>query len=260
MTYKTLQLSITNLVAYLHISRPKSLNALNLELFNELETCLTSLKTQKLRAVIVQGAGDKAFVAGADIKEMASLNKQQAEEFSKKGQEVFSILESLPCPVIAVIQGFALGGGLELALACDILLMDKQAKIGLPETSLGLVPSFGGTQKLIRAVGFYKAKEMIFTGAFYTAQEAYDMGLVTDIAGSKGELLDKAEKLVSVFKKRGALALSKAKYLIQKSHDVVLQEGLKLESQEFAKLCANKEAQEGMQAFIEKRSARFNDF
>ena len=256
MKYETLQYEEKNDVAYLLISRPKALNALNSKVLEELESCLTALSSKQLRALIIRGAGDRAFVAGADIKEMSSLTVKQAEAFAKKGQKVFFLLESFSFPVIALIQGFALGGGLELALACDVLIMDKEAKIGLPEVTLGLIPSFGGTQRLRRAVGSYKAKEIIFTGNFYTAQEAYEMGLVNVIV-SKDKLLEKAEYYVSIFKKRGPLALAKAKSLIQKSYDLPLKEGLNQESKEFAALFAKKDSHEGMSAFIEKRPPQF---
>ena len=256
MDYETLVLEEKEATAYLTISRPKALNALNLKLLKELEKCLSHLKTQNLRALIVQGAGEKAFVAGADIKEMSRLSPPQAKDFSKRGQKVFSLLEALPFPVIALIKGFALGGGLELALACDVLIMDREAKIGLPEVTLGLIPAFGGTQRLRRAVGFYRAKEMIFTGSFYTAEEAYKMGLV-NVVVPKEKLLEKAESYVSLFKKRGPLALDKAKQMIQKSYDLPLEEGLKREAKSFSELFLKQDSREGMSAFIEKRPANF---
>ena len=256
MKYETLHLDQKDTTAYLTISRPKALNALNSKLLEELEKCLTHLETQNVRALIVKGAGEKAFVAGADIKEMSLLTAQQAKDFARKGQKVFSLLESLPYPVIALIQGFALGGGLELALACDVLIMDKGAKIGLPEVTLGLIPAFGGTQRLSRALGFYKAKEMIFTGSFYTAEEAYEMGLA-NVVVSREKLLEKAESYVSIFQKRGPLALAKAKQMIQKSHDLSLKEGLSQESEAFANLFVKQDSREGMSAFIEKRPANF---
>lgn len=256
MSYETLELEQQGSIAYLSISRPKSLNALNSKVLEELEICLKSLNTQDLRVLIVRGAGKRAFVAGADIKQMSSFTAKEAEEFSEKGQRAFSLLESLPLPVIALIQGFALGGGLELALACDILIMDKEVKIGFPEVTLGLFPTFGGTQRLCRAVGFYKAKEMIFTGAFYTAQEAYQMGLANAVV-SKEKLLEKAEEYAFIFKKRGPLAIAKAKELIQKTRSLPLEEGLKCESREFGLLFEKKDSREGMEAFIQKREPEF---
>ena len=256
MNYETLQWEQKGSEGYLTISRPKALNALNSKVFEELGHCLSSLKDQKLRVLIVQGAGDKAFVAGADIKEMSKLTAGQAENFSRFGQKVFSMLEHLPVPVIAVIQGFALGGGLELALACDILIMDENVKIGLPEVTLGLFPSFGGTQRLTRAIGFYKAKEMIFSGAFYTAREAYEMGLANAVL-PKEKLISKAQEYSRLFQKRGPLAIAQAKKLIQNSRSLSLEEAFKQEAKEFGRLFDKQDSKEGMQAFIEKRKAQF---
>ena len=277
MEYQNLQFKQEGLSGYLTISRPKALNALNSKLLDELEEILPSLANKKIRTLIVQGAGDRSFVAGADIKEMSKLSFQQAEEFSKKGQRVFSLLEALPFPVIALIQGFALGGGLELALACDLLLLEEKAKIGLPEVTLGLFPSFGGTHRLVRAVGFYKAKEMIFSGAFYSAQEAYDMGLAQAVLPIE-KLKQKAQEYAKTFQKRGPLAIAKAKQLIQHSYPTVMpakagihfiakakkliqhthnDPSFQLSAQEFAQLFKSKDAQEGMKAFIEKRKPNF---
>ena len=256
MNYETLKWEQKEAVGWLTLSRPKALNALNAKVFQELEHCLSSLDTASLRVLIVQGAGDKAFVAGADIKEMSHLTAQSAEEFSKTGQRVFSLLEDLPFPVIALIQGFALGGGLELALACDILLLEEDSKVGLPEVTLGLFPSFGGTQRLTRAVGFYKAKEMIFSGSFYTAEQAYAMGLVNEVL-PKERLKSRSEELSKIFQKRGPLAIAQAKKLIQKSRDLNLEKALQIEAEEFGRLFEKQDSREGMKAFIEKRSPQF---
>ena len=256
MNYETLKWEQKGAVGYLTLSRPKALNALNAKVFQELDHCLSSLSRCSLRVLIVQGAGDKAFVAGADIKEMSALSAKEAEEFSKTGQRVFGLLEALPFPVIAVIQGFALGGGLELALACDILLLEENSKVGLPEVTLGLFPSFGGTQRLVRAVGFYKAKEMIFSGNFYTAQTAYAMGLVNAVL-PKEKLISQAEELSQTFQKRGPLAIAQAKQLIQKSQSLNLETALQLEAQEFGRLFDKQDSKEGMKAFIEKRHPLF---
>ena len=254
MKYQNLNIEQKGAVAYLSIARPESLNALNAKVLEELTDYLSHPDTKKLRVLILKGAGEKAFVAGADIKEMSLMKAEEAQEFSKKGQRAFSLLEALPLPVIALIQGFALGGGLELALACDILIMEEKAKIGFPEVTLGLFPCFGGTQRLAQAIGFYKAKEMILTGSFMTAQEAYRVGLANALA-PKQNLLDKAEQYICLFQKRGPLALAKAKSLIQKSRD--LKEGLSQEAKEFKNLFNKQDSQEGMRAFIEKRPPEF---
>ena len=254
--YKYLQFDQSDCEAHLTISRASALNALNFQVFQELEDCLSSLDTKQIRVLIVKGEGDKAFVAGADIKEMSSFNPQQAEEFSQKGQKVFSLFEKLPFPVIALIQGFALGGGLELALACDFLILDEKGKIGFPEVKLGLFPSFGGTQRLVQAVGLYKAKEMIFLGGFYSAQEAYNMGLVHAVL-PKEELMIKAQEYSNTIKKRAPLAIAQAKYLIHQSRNLSLEEAIKLESKEFGSLFNKKDSREGIKAFLEKRIPRF---
>ena len=255
-TYKNLKWEQKEKTGYLTLCRPKALNALNLEVFEELEQCLSALAQSQIRTLIVQGEGEKAFVAGADIKEMSSFSPKQAEAFSQKGQKVFSLFEELPFPVIALIQGFALGGGLELALACDLLILEEKACLGFPEVKLGLFPSFAGTQRLTYAVGPYKAKEMIFSGDFYSGTQAYEMGLGQAVV-PKEQLLERAHKYSQTFEKRGRIAIAQAKKLIQKSRDLDLETALKLESQAFGKLFNSKESQEGIKAFLEKRSPNF---
>jgi len=250
--YKNLKWEEKDRTGYLTLSRPKALNALNSEVFEELEHCLKALFHSKIRALIVRGDGEKAFVAGADIKEMSSLNPEQAEAFSQKGQKVFSLFEELPFPVIALVQGYALGGGLELALACDLLLLDEKAQIGFPEVKLGLFPSFAGTQRLTHALGPYKAKEMIFLGNFYSGRQVYEMGLGHFVA-PKEKLLEKAHEYTKIFQKRGSMAIAQAKKLLQKNLEMDLKSTLKLESQEFGRLFKSKESREGMAAFLEKR-------
>ncbi len=256
MQYETLKYQQKGALAYLTVNRPKALNALNSKVLEELCHCLRHLDTKSLRTMIIQGAGEKSFVAGADIKEMSALNAKEAKAFAQKGQQAFSLLESLPFPVIALIQGFALGGGLELALACDFLIMDEEAKIGFPEVTLGLFPTFGGTQRLTRAIGFFKAKEMIFSGGFWTAKSAYDLGLIYAVV-AKNQLLSRAEKLAHVFQKRGPLAIAEAKRLIQSARSLSLKEGLKQEAESFSLLFETEDCREGMKAFIEKRAPEF---
>jgi len=256
MNYDTIRYKQKGKTGYLTLSRPKALNALNSQVFKELEHCLSELENSSLRTLIVQGEGEKAFVAGADIKEMSSMKPEEAEAFSKKGQDVFALFESLPLPVIAVVQGFALGGGLELALACDMILLGEESTLGFPEVKLGLFPSFAGSWRLTHAVGPYRAKEMIFTGDFYSGKQAFAMGLGQALL-PKDQLLEKAESYGETFSKRGAVAIAEAKKRIQKSREQDLKSYLKEESQGFGKLFDSEESQEGMQAFLEKREARF---
>lgn len=256
MAFEYLEFEIRDQTGFLTVSRPKALNALSEKVLDEIEGFAKTLSGQPLRVLIIRGAGDRAFVAGADIKEMSRLSPSEAQSFSQKGQRAFSLIEALPFPVIAMIQGFALGGGLELALACDILVMEEKAKIGFPETALGLLPSFGGTQRLARAIGFYKAKEMILTGNFYSAKEALEMGLAA-AAVPKDGLLKKAEDFAASIRKRGPLAVQAAKDVLHKSRGLPFERGLELEAEAFGRLFESEDSKEGMRAFLEKRKPDF---
>ena len=256
MNFQYLQFELSNKVAVLTIDRPRALNALNSAVLDELESFAKQIgKKTDIYVLIITGAG-KSFVAGADIKEMVDFDKEQAEAFSKKGQRVFSLIESLRFPVIAVVNGFALGGGLELALACDILLMSDKAKVGLPEVTLGLLPAFGGTQRLIRAVGLYQAKEMIFSGNVYSAQEAFAKGLGNKVI-AYSELMTVAFLLAEDIKQRGPIGLAKAKKLIHEEDNFTLEDRLQKEAEEFSQLFVSRDSKEGMQAFLEKRKPNF---
>ena len=253
--FKTLQFEISEGVGQLTICRPQSLNSLNSQVLQELDD-FTKRTPEGLRVLIIKGAGDRAFVAGADIQEMEALTSNEAEVFSRKWQQAFSSIEFLPFPVIALIRGFALGGGLELALACDLLLLGEKARVGLPEVTLGLFPAFGGTQRLVRSIGFFKAKEMIFSGNFYTAKEALEMGLANYVM-PEDQLMNKALSLVEDIKKRGPLAIAKAKALIHQARDLPLKEGLNQEAVEFGRIFNTEDSKEGLKAFIEKRKPLF---
>ena len=255
MQFKTLQFELSDGVGQLTVHRPQALNSLNSQVLQELESFSKDI-SMDLRVLIIKGAGDRAFVAGADIKEMTDLTPREAEGFSKKGQRAFSSLEALPLPVIALVQGFALGGGLELALACDLLLLGERAKVGFPEVILGLFPAFGGTQRLIRSVGFFKAKEMIFSGNFYTAKEALQMGLANYVL-PEDQLMEKALSLAEDMKKRGPIAIAKAKSLIHQAQDLPLKEGLALEAMEFGRIFNTEDSKEGLKAFAEKQKPVF---
>lgn len=255
MAYENIRLELEGPVAILTVDRPKSLNALNLQTFRELESALDSLGSE-VRALIVTGGGEKAFVAGADILEMASYDPAQGRAFSAAGQHVFERLESLSIPTIAAVNGFALGGGLELALGCDLIYASQKAKFGMPEVGLGVIPGFGGTQRLSRLIGRGRAKELIFTGDTVDAARALELGLVLQVLPPEGLMQhcrDVAQKLL----KKGPLALSQAKRVIGLGADVDLRTGAELECQAFGGLFGSAEQQEGMKAFLEKRSARF---
>ncbi len=258
MKFQYLQLDSSDKITVLTINRPRALNALNSEVLNELESfACNPTELQSSRVLIITGAG-KSFVAGADIKEMVDFGREQAVAFAKKGQKVFSLIESLPVPVIAAVNGFALGGGLELALACDILLISDKAKIGLPEVTLGLLPAFGGTQRLMRAVGLYKAKEMICSGNIYSAQEVFEAGLGNKVA-AHSELMKTALLLAKDIKQKTPLGIKKAKKLIHEEDNLTLNNRLQKEAEEFGRLFDSPDSKEGMQAFLEKRQPQFKD-
>ena len=253
--YKTLQFELSDGVGRLTISRPRALNVLTALLLEELRVFAEN-PAKDMRVLIIEGAGDRAFSAGADIKEMAALSSRQAADFAQKGQRAFSAIEDISCPVIALVRGFVLGGGLELALSCDILIFGEKVKVGFPETALGLFPAFGGTQRLTRAVGFFKAKEMIFSGKFYPAGEALQMGLANYVVPEE-RLTAKALDLAQNLKQKGPLALAKVKTLIHLSEDLPLREGLKRETREFGQIFQTEDAKEGLRAFVEKRKPVF---
>ena len=202
-------------ISLLTINRPKALNALNTQVLEELDKTLDSIDTNKIRVLIITGSGEKSFVAGADIAEMSTLSKKQGEEFSKKGNDVFRKIETFPIPVIAAVNGFALGGGCEISMSCDIRICSDNAIFGQPEVGLGITPGFGGTQRLSRLVGLGMAKQMIYTAKNINAQEALRIGLVNAIYPQK-ELLTEAKNLASVIANNGANAIKNRKKLLMK--------------------------------------------
>lgn len=254
--FETLEYSQEDAVGILTISREAQLNALNDQLLLELEEFLTMADEQEsLRVLIVTGKG-KAFVAGADIKEMKGLSHDAALEMSRRGQRVFSRLEESRFVNIAAVNGFALGGGLELALSCDILLGAATAKVGLPEVSLGLIPGYGGTQRLARAIGNNRAKYMILSGQVVTAEEALALGVFAKVYATE-TLLSEAKKHAMTIASRSPIALNYAKRAVQRGTDQTLGEGLAIEALGFAACFQTEDAAEGIQAFIEKRAAKF---
>lgn len=244
-------------VAQVTISKPKALNALSTDVLKELDQVLSQIQEDKdLRCMVLTGEGDKAFVAGADIKEIHSLNKDSALLFAEKGQDVFSKIENLRIPVIAAVNGFALGGGLELALSCDFIIASSNAKLGLPECTLGLIPGFGGTVRLARKVGPQWAKQWTFTGDMISAEEALQVGLVNKVC-SPGELPEVVQKLASTISKRAPLALTAIKQSINETYGRSVSEAMKIEREKFATLFASQDVKEGTTAFIEKRKPDF---
>src|SRR5438094_8729858 len=217
MAYQNIQVSREGQIATITVNRPKALNALNSATLRELLQAVREAADSS-RAVILTGAGDKAFVAGADISEMAPMTPWSAREFSELGHVVTALLEDIPCATIAAVNGFALGGGLELAVACDMIFASENAKLGLPEVSLGVTPGFGGTQRLVRLVGKLRAKEMIFTGDMIDARRALQIGLVNGVF-PREELLPHCKKIADKVDTRRPLAIARPKRLGERGHD-----------------------------------------
>jgi enoyl-CoA hydratase len=239
------------------IDRPKVLNALNAQTVAEIGEAFHAARfDDSVKAVILTGAGEKAFVAGADINELAQATPISGKATAEKGQRVFHAIERFPKPVIAAINGFALGGGCELALACHIRIASEKAKIGLPEVSLGIIPGYGGTQRMARLLGKGKALELILSGDHIGAAEAERIGLVNKVVPAE-ELMATCEALARRIMSRGPLAVSAAIEAVMNGSEMPFEEGQFLEATLFGLLCATEDTKEGMKAFIEKRAADF---
>ena len=257
MPFETLKLAHDGAVSTLTIDRPKALNALSAQVLKELELALAEVKARpEARALIVTGGGEKAFVAGADISEMQAYSTTQALAFAEAGHRVFAALEALPLVTIAAVNGWALGGGLELALSCDLVYASEKAKLGVPEVTLAVIPGFGGTQRLTRLLGKARAKELVFTGDPVDAAKAKELGLVNDVV-APDQLLAKATEVAKKIASRGPLAIAQAKRVIEHGADLSLSAANELERQAFAGLFGSADQKEGMKAFLEKRAASF---
>ena len=248
----TVRVDQTEGVATITIDRPEALNALNSDVLDAVHQAVVGL-TGDVGAIVVTGAG-KAFVAGADIAEMVDLSPEEAAAFSRRGQAAFQALQDFPGPTIAAVNGFALGGGLELALACDILIAGERAKLGLPETTLGVIPGFGGTQRLPRRVGPGIAKKLMFTGQMVDADEALRIGLADAVAE---DALEAAQAIARAALKNGPLAVARCKQLIDQGADMPQSQAISAEADAFGDLFATKDRREGMQAFLAKRKPEF---
>ena len=255
--YKTLIYEKKENIGLLTINRPEKLNAISNELISELKKLLDEIENdEELRVLIITGAGDKAFVAGADIKELVDRDARLGRRVSQERQGIFSRIENLPVPVIAAVNGYALGGGLELALACSIRICSEKAQFGAPEVKLGIIPGDGGTQRLPRLVGLGRAMEMILTGDFIDAQEAYRIGLVNKVLPQE-ELMDKAMELAKKIASRPPLAVRFAKEAVNRSQEGDAASGFALESYLHALSCTTEDKKEGVSAFLEKRKGKF---
>ena len=257
MTYNNILLEIRNEISYITINRPKYLNALNSETIEELNEVILSLEDNRsVRSIVITGSGLKAFVAGADIKEFSNFTTEEGENLARKGQEkLFNLLENCSKPTIAAINGFALGGGLELAMSCHIRIASFNSKMGLPEVSLGVIPGYGGTQRLSSLIGKGKAMEMIFTAGMISSEDALKWGLVNSIC-EQDELLLNCEKIARKISKNSPMAISSAIKSINAGF-IEGVDGYEVEIKEFGKCFGTKDFIEGTSAFLEKRKAEY---
>lgn len=239
-------------IGIITINRPKALNALNSTVLEELDQTLNAVDLENIRCLILTGAGEKSFVAGADIGEMSTLTKAEGEAFGKKGNDVFRKLETFPIPVIAAVNGFALGGGCEISMSCDIRICSENAVFGQPEVGLGITPGFGGTQRLARLVGPGKAKEMIYGARNIKADEAYRIGLVNNVYPIE-ELLPAAKKLASTIARNAPIAVRNCKRAINEGLQVDMDQAIIIEEKLFGDCFESCDQREGMTAFLEKR-------
>ncbi len=257
MEFKNIILEYKEGMGILKVNRPHVMNALNLDTLDEISIAIKKLEDNKeVKVIVITGAGEKAFVAGADISAMNKMTADDADEFASQGHRCMSEIENCTKPVIAAVNGFALGGGTELALACDFIYASENAKFGLPEVKLGIFPGFGGTQRLPRAIGVSRARELIFSGRTIDAQEAYRLGLINKIT-SQQNLMEEVTKTAKEIMNNGPVALSLAKHAINKGIDLTLKTGLDIERQAFHKCFETEDRREGMSAFLEKRNANF---
>jgi len=257
MEYKNILLSFEGEIGILTINRPKAMNALNVETLKEIQMGIQEIKDHsEMKVLILTGSGEKAFVAGADILEMKNMNSIEAVNFSKLGHLTLKMIQDLDRPVIAAVNGFALGGGTEIALACDFIYASENAKFGLPEVTLGVFPGFGGTQRLPRLIGKGRAKELIFTGKMISAQEAYQMGIVNRLF-SQASLLEETKKVAGQIAANGPTGVKLAKMMVNSGFNMELSEACGLESFAFGISFTTEDQKEGMTAFVEKRKPNY---
>jgi enoyl-CoA hydratase len=252
MEFKTIKIEFSEGIAVLTISRPEALNALNSQVFEELDAFITSLESKpEVRVLIITGEG-KSFVAGADIAEMANMNQEEGRQFSFKGQAIFNRFESLKIPVIAAVNGFALGGGCELAMSCDFRIASNKAKFGQPEVNLGLIPGYAGTQRLSRLVGMGNALFLLTTAEVISAEEALRIGLVQKVVEPE-ELMNVCMEIAQKISSKGKLSVQNVKQVTREGYNMPFINGSELEAKVFGESFGNGESGEGMKAFLEKR-------
>lgn len=257
MSYQTLLTTLENNICTITINRPDKLNALNKTVFDELNKVLDEIQTNaEIKSAIITGAGSKAFVAGADISEFNGLTKKQAMELAKRGQYTFSRIENSAKPIIAAVNGFALGGGCELAMSCHFRIASENAKFGQPEVNLGLIPGYGGTQRLVQLVGKGKALELLLSGNMVDAAEAKQLGLVNNVT-SPDSLLEQARKILETINTKAPLAVAACIKAANAVFDET-RDGYKIEIEEFGNTFDTEDMKEGTSAFLEKRKAHFS--
>jgi enoyl-CoA hydratase len=257
MAYENIIFARDGAVAILKVNRPKSLNALNPATIAEIGACVEEVRADaSIRCLIITGEGDRAFVAGADIAAMVTMTATEGHAFSAHGLGVMRKLEELPIPVIAAVNGFALGGGTELALACDLIIAADKAKFGQPEINLGIIPGFGGTQRLARRIGLPLARELIYSGDMIDAETALRYGLANKVV-PLADLMNEAKALAQKLATKPPVAIRQAKAAINAGIDMDLPNGCRFENEAFAVTFATEDKAEGMQAFLEKRTAQF---
>jgi enoyl-CoA hydratase len=257
MAYENIMYGVTEGIATITFNRPKALNAINGALLAEFSRALDEVAADEdIRVLILTGAGDKSFVAGADINELATFDSLKAKAFTRKGHDIISKLQQLPIAVIAAVNGFALGGGTEIAIACDFIYASDNARFGQPEINLGVVPGFGGTQRLPRLIGTNMAKELIFTGKMISAPEALQVGLVNKVV-AQGDLMEEVMKTAGIIASKGKVSLREAKQAVNRGMNVDLAQGCAIEIDAFALCYASPDAKEGTSAFLEKRKPAF---
>src|SRR5262245_8501901 len=257
MTYENILFTKDDAIGVLKVNRPKSLNALNPATVKEIAACLEAVRQDpSIRCLIVTGEGDRAFVAGADISAMVTMTAIEGHAFSELGLGVLRQLETLPIPVIAAVNGFALGGGTELALACDLIIAADKAKFGQPEINLGVIPGFGGTQRLARRIGLPRARELIYSGDMIDAETALRYGLANKVV-PLADLMNEAKALAQKLATKPPLAIRQAKAAINAGIDMDLDNGCRFENEAFALTFATEDKKEGMEAFLAKREAKF---
>ncbi len=260
MNFETILVEVKDEIAYLTINRPDKLNALSDKVLTELKEFLTGVKNQNewnVKGIILTGAGEKSFIAGADIKGMNDMTPDEGEAFGALGQEVTTLFETVPVPVIACVNGFALGGGCEMAMACDYIFATENALFGQPEVNLGLIPGFGGCVRLFRYVGPGKAKELIYTGRNVKSDEALKIGLVNEVFSSKEEMIAAAEKSLALVKSKSAHAVKICKSTILEADGVNIKTGLNAERKSFRTVFESEDKKIGVAAFVAKEKPNF---